>query len=61
MINLIERVAEFVTNPVNVLIFLFLWVGVALVGTAAPWGISLEILSLMGVPAMLGFLIGRKK
>lgn len=61
MERLILWLAEFVTDPLNILIFLFLWVGVALVGTDAGLTISVEILSMMAVPAALGYMIGRRK
>lgn len=51
----------FVFNPANVLAFLFLWVGIALVGTDAPLKTSFERLSLMAIPAWLGYQIRRNR
>lgn len=61
MIRLIMFLAEFVSNPLNVLIFIFLWVGVALVGTPGYWDTKFLIVLLMGIPAFLGYRIGRRK
>lgn len=61
MKNIIYRIAAFVFDPLNVLIFLFLWVGAALVGTSGYWDTKLLIVLLMAVPALLGYEIGLKK
>jgi hypothetical protein len=53
--------AEFVTDPLNILIFLFLWVGVALVRTDGKLETKALVLALMAVPAVLGYMIGRRK
>jgi hypothetical protein len=61
MQRLIHSLAEFVTDPLNMLIFLFLWVGVALVETDSTLEIKALFLMLMGIPAVLGYMIGRRK
>jgi hypothetical protein len=61
MSRLILWAAEFVTDPLNILIFLFLWVGVALLETAAPLDVKAMIVLLMAGPAGLGYMIGRRK
>jgi hypothetical protein len=61
MTNIINRVAAFVSDPLNVLIFFFLWVGVALVGTDGYWDTKGLIVALMAIPAFLGYKIGRRK
>jgi hypothetical protein len=52
---------EFCADPLNILIFLFLWVGVALMEAHAPKDIWLLLAELMGAPAILGYLIGRRR
>lgn len=61
MNSIIHRIAAFISDPLNALIFLFLWVGVALVGTSGYWDTKLLIVLLMAIPAFLGYKIGRKK
>lgn len=58
---MINRIAEFVSDPLNILIFLFLWVGVALLGTDSSLETKALLLMLMGIPAALGYMIGRRK
>jgi hypothetical protein len=59
--NIIYRIAGFVSDPLNVLIFLFLWVGVALVQTTGTLETKSLIVLLMAIPAFLGYKIGRKQ
>jgi hypothetical protein len=61
MERVITWLAEFVTEPLNLLIFLFLWVGVALVQTDGTLETKALVLMLMGIPAALGYMIGRRK
>jgi hypothetical protein len=61
MERLIHWLAEFVTDPMNLLIFLFLWVGVALFGTDSTLETKLLLLMLMAIPAALGYMIGRRE
>lgn len=61
MLRLIIAIAEFVIDPLNILIFLFLWVGVALVETGAPKDVYFLLINLMALPAVLGYFIGRRR
>lgn len=53
------KLFKLIFNPVNLLIFSFIWVGVALIAAHAPFEVALVILNLMGLPAFLGYQIGR--
>jgi hypothetical protein len=58
----LSAVAEFVADPVNILIFLFLWVGIALFSTAeSTMEVKVVFLTLMALPAVLGYAIGRSR
>jgi hypothetical protein len=61
MLKLIDAISEFVADPMNMLIFLFLWVGVALIASNAPLDVAAVVLNLMALPAVLGYFIGRKR
>lgn len=59
--KLLNTIAEFVTNPITWLALLFLVVDVLLMQTPGPIKIKLTFLALMAIPAMLGYMIGRRR
>ena len=61
MERLIHWLAEFVTNPMNILVVFLIWVGIPIITSGEPLDIKALMFALMMIPATLGYMIGRRK